>query len=248
VRLSGKIAVLAGSGGRLGNTLAERLAAEGVSGLVVGDVSQQELDNTLKSLTPTGTAVHGERVDVRDGAAVDLLLDAALDRFGRVDIMINNAGVLSPNGRIHNLADADWQMAIEVNLLGTLNGIRSAVRAMRNSNPGSIINTASVAGLTAWPYAAPYCVTKAAVVQLTKVAAVEYARDNIRVNCVCPGVFPSNMHRDTPQEAMQALAGRHPLGFGAPSDLAGAYTYLASDEARWTTGLAMVVDGGYMLP
>jgi 3-oxoacyl-[acyl-carrier protein] reductase len=119
---------------------------------------------------------------------------------------------------------------------------------MRAQQSGSIILTASVAGLTAWSHAAPYCATKAAVIQLAKVAAVEYARDGIRVNCVCPGTFLSSIHEGLPQEAIDAMAARHPLGLGSPIDLVGIYAYLASDASRWTTGSAMVVDGGYSAP
>ena len=108
--------------------------------------------------------------------------------------------------------------------------------------------TASVAGLTAWSHAAPYCATKAAVIQLAKVAAVEYARDGIRVNCVCPGTFVSRIHDELPPDALDVIAARHPLGLGSAVDLVGAYSYLASDAARWTTGSALVVDGGYAAP
>ena len=132
--------------------------------------------------------------------------------------------------------------------MGAVNGIRAAVPVMRAQKSGSIILTASVAGLTAWSHAAPYCATKAAVIQLAKVAAVEYARDGIRVNCVCPGTFLSGIHADLPAEAIDAIAAKHPLGLGSADDLVGAYSYLASDGSRWTTGSAIVVDGGYAAP
>ena len=119
---------------------------------------------------------------------------------------------------------------------------------MRQQGSGSIVLTASVAGLTAWSHAAPYCATKAAVIQVAKVAAVEYARDGIRVNCVCPGTFLSAIHEGLPAEAIDAIAARHPLGLGAAEDLVGAYAFLASDASRWTTGSALVVDGGYSAP
>ncbi len=156
--------------------------------------------------------------------------------------------MLSPNGRIHNLATEDWERAFRVNVLGAVNGINAAVGVMRPQQSGSIILTASVSGLTAWSHAAPYCATKAAVIQLAKVAAVEYARDGIRVNCVCPGTFLSGIHEGLPQEAIDTIAAKHPLGLGAADDLVGAYSYLAGDGSRWTTGSAIVVDGGYAAP
>src|SRR3546814_18472694 len=115
---------------------------------------------------------------------------------------------------------------------------------MRPQGSGSIVLTASVSGLTAWSHAAPYCATKAAVIQLVKVAAVEYARDGIRVNCVCRGTFLSAIHADLPQEAIDPIAARHQPGLGEADDLAGAYAYLASDAARCITGSRIVVDGG----
>ena len=134
----------------------------------------------------------------------------AVERFGRLDVLISNAGVLSPNGRIHNLATEDWERAFRINVLGAVNGIRAAVAVMRPQRSGSIVLTASVSGLTAWSHAAPYCATKAAVIQLAKVAAVEYARDGIRVNCVCPGTFRSAIHDDLPPEALDADRGAAP--------------------------------------
>ena len=136
-------------------------------------------------------------------------------------MLISNAGVLSPNGRIHNLTTEDWERAFRVNVLGAVNGIRAAVPVMRAQQSGSIILTASVAGLTAWSHAAPYCATKAAVIQLAKVAAVEYARDGIRVNCVCPGTFrlgdprrppAGGDRRDRGQASARAGRGRRPGG------------------------------------
>ena len=181
-------------------------------------------------------------------AQVEAVVARAVERFGRLDVLVSNAGVLSPNGRIHNLTDADWQRVIDINLMGSVNAVRAAVPVMRQQQSGSIILTASVAGMTAWSHAAPYCVTKAAVIHLAKVAAVEYAADNIRVNCVCPGTFVSPIHADLPQEAIDTMAAKHPMGLGAPTDLVGAYSYLASDASRWTTGSSIVVDGGYSAP
>lgn len=243
-----RVIVILGAGGALGTAITHRLAAEPDAELVLSDVSAESLAATIASL-PDDAAVSETRVaDVSDLAQVEAVVAHALERFGRLDVMISNAGVLSPNGRIHNLVDGDWDRAFRINVLGGVHAIQAAVAVMRPQQSGSIILTASVSGLTAWSHAGPYCVTKAGVIELAKVAAVEYARDGIRVNCVCPGTFRSNIHDGLPAEALDAIALRHPLGLGRATDVAGAYSYLASDASRWTTGSALIVDGGYAAP
>jgi 3-oxoacyl-[acyl-carrier protein] reductase len=243
-----RVVAITGAGGALGAAISRRLAGEPATDLVLSDVSAPSLDATVAGLPAAGAPVEAVLADVSDLAQVEAVVARAVERFGRLDVMIGNAGVLSPNGRIHNLATEDWERAFSVNVLGAVNGIRAAVAVMRPQASGSIVLTASVSGLTAWSHAAPYCATKAAVIQLAKVAAVEYARDGIRVNCVCPGTFRSALHDDLPPEALDAIAGRHPLGLGSADEVAGVYSYLAGDASRWTTGSAIVVDGGYSAP
>ena len=245
---SRRVIVILGAGGTLGTALSQHLAAEPDTDLVLSDLSEDALRQARDSLAGSAGEVVTVQADISDFAAVENVIKHATDRFGRLDVLVSNAGVLSPNGRIHNLSTADWERAYRINVLGPVNGIRAAVPVMRAQRSGSIILTASVAGLTAWSHSSPYCVTKAGVIQLAKVAAVEYARDGIRVNCVCPGTFRSAIHDDLPPEALDAVAARHPLGLGAADDLVGAYSYLAGDASRWTTGSAIVVDGGYAAP
>jgi meso-butanediol dehydrogenase / (S,S)-butanediol dehydrogenase / diacetyl reductase len=239
---------ITGAGGSLGGAVCTRLAGEPATDLVLSDVSRAGLEATVSGLTGCAGSVETVVADVSELDQVEAVVQVAIERFGRLDVLISNAGVLSPNGRIHNLKTEDWEQAFRINLMGAVNGIRAAVPVMRRQQAGSIILTASVSGLTAWSHAAPYCATKAAVIQLAKVAAVEYAREGIRVNCVCPGTFRSAIHAGLPEEALDAIAARHPLGLGSAADLAGAYSYLASDASRWTTGSALVVDGGYSAP
>lgn len=243
-----RVVTIIGAGGALGAAVSMQLAGEPATDLVLSDVSAASLDATVAGLTTTDGRVETMLADVSDYDQVEAVVTRAVERFGRLDVLISNAGILSPNGRIHNLRTEDWERSFRVNVLGAVNGIRAAVGVMRPQHAGSIILTASVSGLTAWSHAAPYCATKAAVIQLAKVAAVEYARDGIRVNCVCPGTFRSAIHDGLPPDALDAVAGRHPLGLGTAADLVGAYSYLASDAARWTTGSALVVDGGYSAP
>jgi NAD(P)-dependent dehydrogenase (short-subunit alcohol dehydrogenase family) len=243
-----RVVAITGAGGALGAAVSHQLASEPATDLLLSDISAASLDATVAGLPPGGGSVETVLADVSNVAEVESAIALALDRFGRLDVLISNAGVLAPNGRIHNLATEDWERAFRINVLGAVNGIRAAVAVMRPQRSGSIVLTASVAGLTAWSHAAPYCATKAAVIQLAKVAAVEYARDGIRVNCVCPGTFLSAIHADLPPEALESMAERHPLGLGSAGDLVGAYSYLAGDASRWTTGSSIVVDGGYSAP
>jgi NAD(P)-dependent dehydrogenase (short-subunit alcohol dehydrogenase family) len=243
-----RVVAILGAGGALGSAITQQLASEPQTDVVVSDVSATSLKGTTDGLLGGDESIESVLADVSDFDQVQAVMTRAVERFGSLDVVVSNAGVLSPNGRIHNLATEDWDRAIRINLMGAVNAIRAAVPVMREQRSGSIILTASVSGLTAWTHAAPYCVTKAAVIHLAKVAAVEYARDHIRVNCVCPGTFVSAIHAELPKEAIDAIAAKHPLGLGAPSDLVGAYSYLASDASRWTTGSALVVDGGYAAP
>jgi 3-oxoacyl-[acyl-carrier protein] reductase len=245
---SRRVVVITGAGGVLGAAVARRLAGEPGTDLVLSDLSAESLAATADPLADSGARTATILADVGDVAQVEAVVRLAVEHFGHVDVLISNAGILAPNGRIHNLSTEDWERAFRVNVLGAVNGIRAAVAVMRPQRAGSIVLTASVAGMTAWSHSAPYCATKAAVIELAKVAAVEYARDGIRVNCVCPGTFRSAIHEGLPEEALDAIAARHPLGLGTAADLVGAYSYLASDDSRWTTGAALVIDGGYSAP
>jgi len=242
-----RVVVITGAGGALGAAISHRLAGEPETDLVLSDLAEPSLRATVDGL-PEPSSVATAMADVGDFDQVRSVVELAVERYGHLDVAIANAGVLAPSGRIHNLATEDWERAFRTNVMGAVNLIRSAVPAMRQQAGGSIVLTASVSGLTAWSHAAPYCATKAAVIQLAKVAAVEYARDGIRVNCVCPGTFLSAIHEGLPAEALDAIASRHPLGLGSADDLVGAYSYLAGPDSRWTTGSALVVDGGYSAP
>lgn len=247
-----RVVAILGAGGSLGAAISARIAADAGTDLVLSDLSGEALAGTVEAVGATdgarGGAIETITADVSDYDQVEAVVARATDAFGRLDVLISNAGVLAPSGRIHNLDDEHWHRAFGVNVMGNVHAVRAAVGVMRPQGGGSIVLTASVSGMTAWSHAGPYCVTKAGVIELAKVAAVEYARDRIRVNCVCPGTFRSAIHDGLPDEALEAIDSRHPLGLGQAADLVEAYAYLAGDGSSWTTGSALVVDGGYSAP
>jgi 3-oxoacyl-[acyl-carrier protein] reductase len=150
-----RVIVVTGAGGALGTAICRKLAGEPDTTLVVSDIAEVDVEGA-----------EFVRADVSDEAQVAAVVQRAVDLHGRLDVYIGNAGVLSPNGRIHNLTPEDWERAFRINVLGSANGVKAAVGVMRPQRSGSIILTASVSGLTAWSHAAPYCATKAAVIQL----------------------------------------------------------------------------------
>jgi NAD(P)-dependent dehydrogenase (short-subunit alcohol dehydrogenase family) len=245
-RLAGLRIALAGAGGTLGSALAERLIKEGCAGLILGDIADKAASNLSDSLQRNDVTVLGTRLDVTSEESTKTFVATAVEQLGGLDVFISNVGVLSRSARMHNVELADLQRVLSVNVAGVFNGMKAATLHMRAHGGGSLINTASVAGVSAWAHASPYCASKAAVIQLTKVAALEYAKEGIRVNCVCPGTFRSAIHDGLPDEALQAIAERHPIGrLAYAEEMLGAFVYLASAESSFTTGAVIVVDGGY---
>jgi NAD(P)-dependent dehydrogenase (short-subunit alcohol dehydrogenase family) len=244
-RLLGKVAIVTGAGGSLGAAIVEQFLSEGCAGVVLVDLSRDRIADIASPERERCLAMAG---DVCDAEFMASVVAASLSHFGHVDVMVNNAGILAPNGRLHNLSLDEWRKVLEVNVLGVVNGTAAVLPQMRAARSGTIINTASVSALTAWSHAAPYGASKAAVISITKSTALEYAHEGIRANCVCPGSFESNMFSGVPEEAVATIASKHPLGLGSPSKLVGTYVFLASDESEWMTGSSVVVDGGYSTP
>ena len=253
--MTGRTVVVTGGSGALGSAIARRFAAEGVGAIAIVDCDHDATHKAvaaLREVTSSGTSsastvdVVPVVVDVTDHDAVQAAYAGLASQFGRLDIAINNAGIVAPSARLHHVTVEDFRRVIEVNLVGIFNCTKAAIVQMRaDGRGGAIVNTASVAGFTTWTHSSPYGASKAAVIQLTKLAAAEYAADGIRVNCVSPGTFVTRFHDDLPTSALDAIRGRHPLGrFGSTDEIAAAYVYLCSDAAGWVTGTNLVIDGG----
>jgi NAD(P)-dependent dehydrogenase (short-subunit alcohol dehydrogenase family) len=247
-RLQDKVAIVTGGGSGIGAAIARALHAEGAS-VVVADVSGAQAE-VAEQLGDRGLAVS---VDVLDDAAVRAMVSASVKQFGRIDVLCSNAGL---SGEIAPTADAsleNWEKVLGVNARGAFLGARAAVPAMLAGGGGSIINTASIAGLVGLPALPAYAASKGAVVQLTKVIAAEYGRAGIRCNAICPGIVETPMldalGRDAPPalEQMYSLAEQATcLGrLGRPEEIAAAAVFLASAESSFVTGAVLAVDGGY---
>lgn len=243
--LEGKTVVVTGGSGALGSAIAQRFLEEGVRAIALVDIDAAAVEKAAVDLQREGVDVFPVTLDVTDHDAVQSRYAEIAERFGRIDVAVNNAGIVAPSARIHNVKPEDFRRVLEVNLMGIFNCLKASIVQMRASGGGAIVNTASVAGFTTWTHSSPYGASKAAVIQLTKLAAAEYAQDRIRVNCVSPGTFVTSFHAELPAGAMDDIENRHPLGrFGTPQEIASAYVYLAGANADWITGTSLVIDGG----
>lgn len=247
-----KVAVITGAASGFGKLLARELGVRGAR-LVIGDISVAELDKVAADLEADGVTALARRCDVSSEADCKGLVDTALEQFGRLDMAINNAGIAHGFVPIHELTGELLDQQINVNVKGVMYGMKHQIPAMKNSGGGAIVNTSSMAGLGAAPKIGAYAAAKHAVIGLTRTAAVEYGRKNIRVNAVCPYYTLTPMLEGSnglaaDQNAEQTLAmmaaGSPMKRVGQPEEIVAVMLMLLSPANTYMNGQALAVDGG----
>ncbi len=247
MRLENKIVVVTGASSDIGISIVKRLTEEGAKVIMLG----RKLDvlESAKSVIDNKDAAIPMQCDIIDEAQVGQTVEQILNKYGAIDILVNNAGAINEPMHFDEMPDSEIKKLIDVNMHGVFKMTKAVLPGMRENKSGCIINIGSISSERAIPrvHLAVYSSTKAAISMFTKAIAVEYARSNIRCNCVNPGIINSGMikpYLDDP-EARKVLEDRLPLKrVGEPVDVANAVLYLASDEANWITGTILNVDGG----
>jgi NAD(P)-dependent dehydrogenase (short-subunit alcohol dehydrogenase family) len=247
LQLKEKVVVITGGASGIGLVTARTFAAEGAR-LVLGDVNDDALEKLARELRSGGSTAVGQRVDVRDYAQCEALIGRAAQEFGRVDVLVNSAGV----GGIPRLFvesapdDGDWDAMLDINLRGTMNCCRAVSERMISQRGGRIVNLASEAGKGNEKRIVVYGATKGGVISLTKGLAIELGRFGITVNAVCPGVTRTPMTSYITDEMEREWARYYPMGrLGRPEDIAPMIAFLASAHASWITGQAISISGGF---
>jgi NAD(P)-dependent dehydrogenase (short-subunit alcohol dehydrogenase family) len=247
-RLKGKVGIVTGAGSGIGRACAIFLAREGARVVLVGR-RRDRLEAVAREIGDTALAISA---DVTDKSEIAKLFDQSVSKFGGINFLLNNAGVLHP-GNAERITEDEWDHTFNVNVRSVWLLSRAALPHMRKAGGGSIINMASTLGLVGARNRAAYAASKGAVVLLTKSMAVDHGHDNIRVNAICPSFVESELtaailaQMADPATVLRERTASHPIGrLGSPEDIAGLAVFLASDESSWMTGSILPVDGGYL--
>lgn len=242
-RLEGKVGVVTGAGSGMGRAMAIRFAQEGAH-LVIVDISGGEEESAALA----GADAVACRADVSKAADVQRAIGLAVERFGRLDIICNNAGIQGPLATTADYDEDEWDRVIAVNLKGVFLGMKYAIPEMLKVGGGSIVNTSSMAAIVAFPTLPAYSASKGGVSCLTRLTAAEYASQGIRVNAILPGAIDTGMTRGMPKDYLDGAVAATLMGrIGRPEEIANLALFLASDEASFITGTETQVDGGYTL-
>lgn len=240
-RLEGKVAVVTGAGSGMGEAITERFCREGAR-VVAVDISGKQNDVAGR----IGERCVPFQADVAKSADVRAMLDLARSRFGGLHVLCNNAAIQGAMALTADYDEEEFDRIMAVNVRSVFLGMRYGIPLMLESGGGSIVNTASMAAVVAFPQLVAYCASKGAVLMMTKTAAVEYAARGIRVNCFCPGTIRTGMTAGMPKDYMDKVIEANPVKrIGLPSEIADLALFLASEESSFITGAEILIDGGY---
>jgi meso-butanediol dehydrogenase / (S,S)-butanediol dehydrogenase / diacetyl reductase len=243
MRLAGKRAIVTGGGSGIGKAIAAAFAREGAHVVICGR-DARKLELAAAEIGPQCLAV---AADISHADDTNRLVEQAVQEFKRLDILVNNAGVLLA-GTAESLTSEQWEQTFNTNVRAVWQLSRAALPHMRKAGSGAIINVASVLSSLGARNRVAYAASKGAVLALSRAMALDHAEENIRINCICPGIVETEMVAafNLDEKARQQRISAHPMGrFGQPGDIAGLAVFLASDEASWITGAAFTADGGY---
>lgn len=246
--MKGKVAVITGATSGFGKGTAEVLAARGVK-VVISGRNKEPGEKLVADIRAKGGEAMFTYADVNDEASVKALVNTAVEKYGRLDLAVNNAGISTEGAKIAESETARFQEMIQTNVLGVYFGMKYQIQQMLKNGGGSIVNLASIAGLNGIPYTGAYCATKHAVVGLTKAGALDYATQGIRINAVAPGAAKTDIIVKAITQGVYdepSIAAMHPMArMGLPHEIVNGIVWLLSDEASFVTGHVLNVDGGF---
>jgi 3-oxoacyl-[acyl-carrier protein] reductase len=246
VRLKNKVSIITGSARGIGQSTALKFAREGGK-VVVCDLTPELIEETVATIRSGGGEAIGCLVDVRDMQSIRRMVDEVLSTFGRIDVLVNNAGIVK-DAQLKNMTDEQFDLVIDINLKGVYNCTRAVVDTMLQQQSGVILSSSSIVGLYGNFGQTNYAATKGAVISMTKTWAKELGRKGIRANAVCPGFVGTTILNSMPERVLRAMEEKVPLGrLGKPEEIADAFAFLASDEASYINGIVLEVGGGVTL-